>query len=233
MNISKLALIALLGSALMAFGCGDDETSTGGSGGSGGGAGGEGGTAGSAGGAGGEGGGGGIGGAPGTIDGEYTFTCTLSGLPIPLPVEITINADDPGFSEGAASDLTTLLNYVVAPSVIDLLPGLAPDAEISDLTAEVGVEGGTPASIEHTAEGLPFSPAAEFDSDEVTTSVTPDEGAGEVALSVTSFTTTITGLPEALIPGGEIELTAGEGDCGALEPVEGSGPLAFPVAAAN
>ena len=52
MNISKLALITLLGSALMAFGCGDSTTSTGGSGGSGGGAGGEGGTAGSAGGAG-------------------------------------------------------------------------------------------------------------------------------------------------------------------------------------
>jgi len=231
MNISKLALIALLGSALMAFGCGDDETSTGGSGGSGGGAGGEGGTAGSAGGAGGEGGGGGIGGAPGTIDGEYTFTCTLSGLPIPLPVVIKINADDPGFAEGETADLTTLLNYVVAPAVIDLLPGLAPDAVLADLTAEVGVEGGTPGPIEHTAEGLPFSPVPEFNSDEVTTSVTPD--ADEVSLSVISFTTTITGLPPALIPGGEIALTAGEGDCGALEPVEGSGPLAFPVAAAN
>ena len=133
MNISKLALIALLGSALMAFGCGDDETSTGGSGGSGGGAGGEGGTAGSAGGAG---GGGGIGGAPGTTDGEYTFTCTLDGLPIPLPVVIKINADDPGFAEGETADLTTLLNYVVAPAVIDLLPGLAPDAVLADLTAE-------------------------------------------------------------------------------------------------
>jgi len=102
---------------------------------------------------------------------------------------------------------------------------------LADLTAEVGVEGGTPGPIEHTAEGLPFSPVPEFNSDEVTTSVTPD--ADEVSLSVISFTTTITGLPPALIPGGEIALTAGEGDCGALEPVEGSGPLAFPVAAAN
>ena len=60
MNISKLALIALLGSALMAFGCSDDETGTGGSGGSGGGTGGEGGTGGGTGGEGGTGGSGGV-----------------------------------------------------------------------------------------------------------------------------------------------------------------------------
>jgi len=50
MNISKLALIALLGSALTAFGCGSDSTSTGGTGGSGasGGSGGAGGTGGAA-----------------------------------------------------------------------------------------------------------------------------------------------------------------------------------------
>ncbi len=62
MNISKLALIALLGGALMTLGCSDDDSGTGGSGGSGGTAG----TGGSAGvgGAGGEGGGGGEGGAP-------------------------------------------------------------------------------------------------------------------------------------------------------------------------
>ena len=32
MNISKLALIALLGGALMAFGCSDDSSGTGGTG---------------------------------------------------------------------------------------------------------------------------------------------------------------------------------------------------------
>ena len=114
-----------------------------------------------------------------------------------------------------------------APDVISLLPGLAPDATISDLSSEVGVAGATPAPIAHTAEGLPFAPAAEFDSDVVTTELTPDEGAGEVSLGISSFTTTITGLPEALIPGGEIELSAGEGDCGDLE----GDAATYPVAA--
>lgn len=229
MNISKLALIALLGSALMAFGCGDDDN--GGTGGTGGtaGTGGDGGTGG--GGAGGDGGTGGTGGVVADA-GEYTFTCVLSGLPIPLPVGIKINADDPGFVEASASDLTTLLNFSVAPAVIGLLPDLAPDAEITEVDVAVGVAGGMPTEILHTAVGLPFSPVGEFDSDEVTTSVTPDVGATEIALSVDAFTTRVEGLPTSLVPEGFILLTAGVDDCGALEPVAGSGPLTFPVEAA-
>ena len=139
---------------------------------------------------------------------------------------IAVNLDDPAFTAGAATEVTSTLNYIVAPDVISLLPGLAPDAMISDLTAEIGVTGATPTTIEHTAEGLPFSPAAAFDSDEVTTSVTPDEGASEVTFGVSSFTTTITGLPEALVPGGEIVLGAGDGDCGDLEGDAASYPVA-------
>ena len=65
----------------------------------------------------------------------------------------------------------------------------------------------------------------------MTTAVTPAAEATEIGLSVTGFSATLSGLPELLVPGGEVVLTAGEGDCGALEAVEGSGPLTFPVAA--
>ena len=228
MNISKLALIALLGGALMAFGCGDDGGGTGGTGGSGG-------TGGTAGG-GGEGGQGGTGGMPSVDAGQYTFTCTLSGLPIPLPVVISILAEDPGFAEGTATSLTSQLAYSVAPAVIGLLPDLAPDAMVDSVDASVGVAGGMPTSITFDATAapntLPFSPVAEFDSTEEMNDITPDAGASEIALSVDAFSTVITGLPENF--GGTITLEAGvtEG-CTELAPVEGSGPLTFSVAAAQ
>jgi hypothetical protein len=216
MKISKLALIALLGGALMAFGCSDDSS-----------------TSGAAGGAGGEGGTGGTGGVPEGPAGVYSFTCTLGpDLPIPLPVTITINADDPGFTDGVASDLVTLLNYSVAPSIIGALPGLAPDAMVAGFVVTVSVAGGTPTEIAHTAPGLPFAPVAEFDSDEVTTAVTPDAGAAEIGLSVTALAATINGLGD-LVAGGEIVLEAGSGDCTPVEAVPGSGPLTFDVAAAE
>lgn len=214
MKTSKLALLALLGGALVAFGCGDDSSTSG--------------TA----GAGGD-GGGGMGGAGGAAvaDGEYSFLCNIEGLPLPLPVNIAINAADPGFTQGEPSDLTTLLNYTVAPSVIGLLPTLAPDAMLDAVDCTVSVAGGTPAAITHSADGLPFAPVPEFDSDEVTTAVTPAAEATEIGLSVTGFSATLSGLPELLVEGGETTLTAGEGDCSALEAVEGSGPLTFPVVA--
>jgi len=238
MNISKLALIALLGSALMAFGCGDDDNGAGGDGGTGGtagtgGAGGDGGT----GGVGGDGGTGGTGGAvvPVACDDSiaasatYTFTCTLSGLPIPLPVGITINVCEPGpeLVANVESDLTTQLGYSVAPAVIGLLPDLAPDAEITAVDVTVGVAGGMPLTITHTADGLPFSPAPEFISDLVTTAVTPDLEATEIALSVEAFTTVVEGLPTSLVPEGFIELSAGIGDCDAL--ATDDGPVTLPV----
>ncbi len=164
-------------------------------------------------------------------DGEYGFVCTLDGLPLPLPVNITINAADPGFTQGEPSDLTTLLSYTVAPTVIDLLPTLAPLAMLDAVDCTVSVAGGTPAAIEHTADGLPFAPVAMFDSDELTTAVTPAAEATEIGLSVTAFSATISGLPEDLVAGGEITLLAGEGGCTALEAVEGSGPFTFPVEA--
>ena len=181
----------------------------------------------------GTGGTGGTGGVPDGPAGVYAFTCSLGpDLPIPLPVTVTINADDPGFTDGVASDLVTLLNYSVAPSIIGALPGLAPGAMVAGFDVTVSVAGGTPTEIAHTAPGLPFAPVAEFDSDEVTTAVTPDAGAVEIGLSVTALSATINGLGD-LVDGGEIVLEAGAGDCGPLEAVPGSGPLTFDVAAAE
>jgi hypothetical protein len=164
---------------------------------------------------------------------EYTFTCLLARLPIPLPVSIALYAEDPGFTEGTTTTLTSQLSYSVAPSVIGLLPDLAPDSRIASVDTTVGVAGGTPTSILYDATEapniLPFPPVGEFDSTEVMTDITPDSGATEIVLSVEAFSAVVNGLPESLVPGGQIELTAGEGDCGPLEPVEGSGPLTFPV----
>jgi len=199
MNISKLALIALLGGALMAFGCSDDSSGTGGTGNMGGdGGGGMGGDTGTGGAA-------GMGGAP-SAPGTYAFECETSGLPIPLPVTIVISTADaePALAEEQESTLTTQLSYVVAPEIIGLLPTLAPDAVISALTCDLGVaNGGDLSVISHTADGLPSAPAAEFDSDVVQSVITPGAGAGTVDLSVETFETLITGLPEDLPPAEE------------------------------
>ena len=159
----------------------------------------------------------------------YTFTCVLSGLPIPLPVGITINVCEPGpeLVANVESDLTTQLGFSVAPAVIGLLPDLAPEALITDVDVTVGVAGGMPLTITHTAVGLPFEPVGEFISDLVTTAVTPDLEASEIALSVDGFSTTVEGIPTSLVPEGFIVLTAGIDDCGALETVDG--PVTFPV----
>lgn len=160
---------------------------------------------------------------------EYSFTCSLESLPIPLPVSIALESNDPGFSQNQPSNLTTLLHYSVAPAVINLLPDLAPNAFIDVVECGVGVEGGAPTSIEHTAQGLPFAPVGEFDSDELMTDVTPDADASQLLLDIRSFRVRITGIPLSLVPAGEVELVAGQGDCGALELVEGSSPIVFSV----
>jgi hypothetical protein len=215
MNISKLALIALLGSALMAFGCSDDASGDGGTGG----------------GTGGTGGGtGGTGGTPEVPAGLYTFSCALSSFD--LPVTVQINAEDPGFTEGEASSLTTKLDFNVAPDIIGLLPSVAPEAMVEDVTSTIAIVGATPATIDHVVEVVPFAPVAEFPSDELMTDVTPDAMATEVSLSVSTMTTVISGIPDALVPGGTLTLTAGEGDCGELAPADGSGPVTFSVTAA-
>ena len=232
MKISKLALIALLGGALMAFGCADDDSGGGGEGGGGGGSGGAGGGAGGGGGAAGGGGEGGTGGII-SMEGEYTFDCEIDladqTLTVPVTIRITTAEAEPGFAEGSDTELTTQLAYEVDPLIIELIPVFAPDSMISVVECDIAVTGATPEPITHTAEGLPFTPVGNFDSDTVVTTSQASEGAELVELSISTFSTTITGLGE-LVPGGEFVLTAGEGDCTDIVAVDGSGPIEFEVA---
>jgi hypothetical protein len=217
----------VLSLALMA-GC-SDENGQGGSGGTGG-TGGMAGTGGTAGG-GGSAGTGGTGGVQ-VESGSYTFMCRWVHFGFtPLPVVIHISAVDPGFTEGMPSELTTSLDYSVAPAVMGVLPDLAPDAQVVEVNATIGVTGGNPVEILHnaTVPALPFAPTDTFSSTEVTRSVTPS--ANEVSLAVTAVWVRVEGLPPVLEDSGEILLAPGnpDFDCGGLRPLVGSGPLTFQV----
>jgi hypothetical protein len=123
MKISKLALIALLGGALMAFGCGDDSSSTSGSAGAGG-----------DGGAGGAGGEGGMGGAPG---GECESTacvfCPAEALGTAGAVigDILVPIDFTAVAQGAVVQGTTVTVDLAASSAVNDL-GLEVAAMIVD-----------------------------------------------------------------------------------------------------
>jgi hypothetical protein len=173
----------------------------------------------------------GSGGEPGLPDGMYEFECQVAGLPIPVPFGIIIKRAEviPSFAVGSESALTTQLGYRLGPDVFAPTPEPY-EAMISDLRAVVAVVGTTPAEIDHTIEGLPLTARYKFDSDLVTTEpVVPESGASAVELSVSALHLLVTNLPEALVPDGEVEIVAGEGNCADLEPVEGSAPLVFPV----
>jgi hypothetical protein len=106
--------------------------------------------------------------------------------------------------------------------LIDLLPNLAPDAMFSEVRCGLEVFGGTPTSIEHTsASPLPFSTVAEFSSDVVNTTVTPNSGFVEISVSSCRFV--ITGLDDIL--GFDLAIESGAAGCG---PLEGT-PVRFPV----
>jgi len=122
MNISKLALIALLGSALMAFGCSDDDGGTGGSAGSGG----SGGSAGAGGGGGsaGAGGGGGTGGAAaacvetstmcmnGDIDPTDTSPCDLPAPPDEDGCDGTESLENPASCTATGDSITVMISQL-------------------------------------------------------------------------------------------------------------------------
>ena len=170
-------------------------------------------------------------GGAGALPRSYEFTCTIPGAPLPLPVQIVIEkADFDGALEaGRASRLTTQLSYILVSNNLAVgldLPGL-----IAEVRAIVRVQGAAPGEIAHTAVGLPLdSQLYRFDSDVVVTdAITPLAGSTAVQISVSAFTIRLTELPTAFFPRGELEIVAGEGDCGGIVASEGSGPLLFPV----
>lgn len=167
--------------------------------------------------------------------GSYEFTCTAPGTLTPLPFRLIIEtADVDGSLEAEKpSELRTQLGYVIVSN--NLVVGLDLPGRIADVRATVVVEGATPGEIAHTAERLPVdSQTYRFDSDVVVTDpLTPTPGSTAVQLSVSAFTIRVTELPTAFFPQGELELVAGQGNCGAIVPSQGSGPLVFPVDSAT
>ncbi len=182
-------------------------------------------------------GGAGLGGSGGSgvPPGSYEFTCTAPGIQTPLPFQIIIEtADFDGSLEvGKPSELRTQLGYVIVSN--NLVVGLDLPGLIADVRATVGVEGAAPSEIAHTAEGLPLdSQIYRFDSNVVVTDpLMPPPGSTAVQLSVSAFSIRVTELPTAFFAQGELELVAGQGNCGAIVPSEGSGSLVFPVDSAT
>lgn len=170
MKISKLALIALLGGALMAFGCGDSSDGEGG------------------GGSGGDGGAGGVGGDGGAGGGNgeeqvalYDVACTLNieGLG-EFDVALTANlygSADGDLVVGEATEVTTRAEVALPEDLLAIIGNFNP--EITSGAALLGVTNATPTEIEHEIPaGAVESP---INTDTVTTDVVAD-AAGDVVI---------------------------------------------------
>lgn len=227
MCVSTLLILGTLCAATT--GCSDDATGDGGTGGVAGtaGAGGTGGTAGIGGMAGG-GGAGGVGGMGGTPlePGLYVTECIFEGVPIPLPIRFTLTGTmSPALMVGGTSTLTT--SAVMRPwgEVIPLLPSnvVASAAELS-----LAVTGAHATTIVHTLpEPTPGYVPLEMDTQ--MTEVTHDGLAERVTVEITQFSMTVTGIPESLVPGGEITVPSEGYECGDIHLRDGSSVIAFPV----
>lgn len=214
--------------------CSDDATGDGGTGGAAGtagtggeaGAGGTGGTAGMGGMAGG-GGDGGMGGTP-LEPGLYVTECTFETLPIPYPIRFAVDASmSPALTVGGTSTLTT--SAVIRPWP-ELIPALPSDLDVVASVAELSlaVTGAHPSSIVHTLpEPTPDYVPLELDTQR--TEVTHDRIAARVTVEVAHFSMTVTGLPESLVPGGEITVPSEGYECGDVYLENGSSVIAFPV----
>ncbi len=176
MEIRKLALIALLGGALMAFGCGDSSDGEAGTGGDGGGG---------AGGAGGDGGGGAGGGNGEEQVALYDVACTLNieGLG---EFDVALTADLIGSAAGdlvvgEATEVTTKAEVSLPEDLLAIIGNFNP--EITSGAALLGVSNATPTEIEHEIPtGAVESP---IETDTVTTDVVAD-AAGDVVIEPTS-----------------------------------------------
>jgi hypothetical protein len=152
MKISKLALIALLGGALMAFGCGD-SSGGGGSGGDGG--------AGGVGGVGGEGGGGSGGNgfevcktANGVQEAQYNVVCSIEFGGIPVDVDVTASIygsnGNTAFIVDEPGSAVTCGEVSLPQNIIDLIEGVGATATLENADVTLAVTNATPAAIAHT-----------------------------------------------------------------------------------
>jgi hypothetical protein len=205
--------------------CGDNAPTGEGTGGAGGFAGNTGGTGGAAGIAG-TGGTGDTGGAP--LDpGLYGTECTYENLPIPYPIAFTLNATAERLvADGRASTLTTSVRVVGAGGLCNLLD-TGSFLSVAEVVVVVG--GAQPAEIIHELESMVPADCLFFETETRMTEITPDPGATAVTLEITAFSLTATGLPESLVPGGEITLPSEDYPCEDVVLEDGSRVIAFPV----
>lgn len=201
--------------------CSDDSPTGQGTGGAGGFAGNTGGTGGAAGIA----GTGGTGGEP--LDpGLYVTACTSEGLPIPYPIEFTLNATvERLVADGRTSTLTTSVRVLGGGG---LCPLLEPIAFLSAAQVVVAVDGAQPIEIIHGLETMVPADCLFFETETRMTEITPDPGATAVTLEISGFSMTVTG-PENLYPGGEITVPSEDYPCEDIVLEEGSSVIAFPV----
>lgn len=223
MNIRQLGLIALLGGALMAMGCGNDDNGTGGTGGTGGTAG-----------MGGEGGEGGMGGEGGTVtlcpalddqqEAIYTVTCNFEDLGQMVEFTARVFGTNGGVDlvAGMAGDVTTCAELELPQELFDLAS--AAGATLEQAEATLDVSNGEPATIAHEVPDLPITLQLITAFDEVTTSVTA-EAVGEVVVtpSTGTFVVDVPSIPLTL------PVEVGVEPCSDYILDPGSTPLTFPV----
>jgi hypothetical protein len=221
------AKIVLLIGALCAAvaSCGDNAPTEEGTGGAGGFAANTGGTGGAAGIAG-TSGTGGTGGA--ALDpGLYATACTADISPIPYPIEFTLNATAERLvADGRASTLTTSVRVLGGGG---LCPLLDTGSFLSVAEVIVTVDGAQPVEINHGLESMVPADCLFFETETRMTEITPDPGAKAVTLEITGFSMTATGLPESLVPGGEITVPSEDYPCEDIALEDGSSVIAFPV----
>jgi len=210
MKISKLALLALLGGALVAFGCSSDSSNgTGGGGGTGGGTGGTGGV----------GGGGGAGGQGGmaTCDAPACIFCPQEALgpqggvigDLTVPVDFTATPDQAGVVQGQMAMVA-----IEASSQVSDLPVSVTATVVGTSTYEV-TSGGTGTVDIAIPEQEVMGMDLDIDAGEGTLEMTADAEATEAVIQLTSATFTIDVTEPNL--GLQLNLDASEdGECDVL-----------------
>lgn len=204
-------------------GCSDGTAGVDGAGGTGA-VGGSGGTAGTAGTA----GAGGTGGAP-LEPGLYLMNCSVdigASNRIPFAVEFTLHAGvDPTVTMGGTSTLATSVVVRIAPDF-----GIPPfsEAVASSMELALTLQGAQPTDIVHglASETSVYAP---LETDARMTEITHDAVSDKVTVEIAQFSVTITGLPEELVPGGELIFPNEDFECGDIVLRHGSSVVAFPV----